>query len=247
MQTATTTKIAHVRSWFEAPRKYLDARRFDIRIRTETVREFANHERFDRALDIGCGDGSLSLPLLDRVSRLTLLDLSTSMLSLASSQISPEHSNKVDIINREFLGAKLQSEAFDLVLCIGVLAHVDSPADVIAEVARVARPGAKVILEFTDSYHFWSAPVVIYQNILKLRRPAPYALNRLRRRAIIQLCHNNALEPIRLYRYGLPPMGTGLIAGQDEMYGMTRYLFGPSDRNRNRWLGNQFIYLLQRG
>jgi ubiquinone/menaquinone biosynthesis C-methylase UbiE len=246
MNTAAATKVENVRSWFEAPRKYLDRRRFDIRIRTETVREFIRDEAFARALDIGCGDGTISLPLLDRIDALTLLDISTNMLSVAEANIPRESRQKVDLINADLLRAKLQPQTFDLVLCIGILAHVDSPRDVIAEVARLARPGAKIILEFTDSYHFWSVPVILYQNLLKLRRPTPYALNRLKRRSVLQLCRDNGLEILSQYRYGHPPMGTGVFASQDAMYDMTRNLFGPTHGNRNRWMGNQYLLLLHK-
>jgi ubiquinone/menaquinone biosynthesis C-methylase UbiE len=246
MTTVTASKLGNVRSWFEVPRKYLDPRQFDIRIRTETVKAFVDHSTFDHALDIGCGNGSISLPLLERIRKLTLLDVSTNMLSVASGNIPTDLSEKVELINTDLIGARLESETFDLVLCVGVLAHVDSPADVIAEVTRIARPGATIILEFTDSYHYWSVPVILYQNLLKLRRPAPYALNRLGRKSIFQLCRENRLELRQLYRYGLPPIGTSVFASQDAMYGMTRYLFGPSDRNRNCWMGNQFICLFQK-
>lgn len=241
----TATKLNHVRAWFEVPGKYLDPRRFDIRIRAEVVREFAAGV-FGRALDIGCGDGSLSLPLLDRVQRLTLLDLSSNMLAAAVSRIPPEAAGKVETVNSDFIGARLESAGFDLVLCLGVLAHVDSPDATLQEVARVAKPGARVILEFTDSYHWWSLPVILYQNLLKLRRPAPYALNRLSSRRVRQWCRKHGLKPLRLYRYGHPPMGMGLVASQEAMYAMTRFLFGPCSANRNCRLGNQFIYLLEK-
>jgi ubiquinone/menaquinone biosynthesis C-methylase UbiE len=246
MKTATATKLGSVRSWFDATSKYLDSRRFDIKIRTETVLEFVGKSTFNRALDIGCGDGSISLPLLERVNKLSLLDISSNMLSVASGNIPIYYSGKVDLIGSDVLSANLGSNDFDLVLCIGVLAHVDSPTDVIAEVARVTRPGGKIILEFTDSYHFWSVPVIIYQNLLKLRRPAPYALNRLATASVMRLCRNNGLELLRTFRYSHPPIGTGVFAGQDEMYRMTRYVFGPSKQNRNCWMGNQFMCLLQK-
>ena len=150
------------------------------------------------------------------------------------------------MINGSFIGSNLSPQSFDLILCVGVLAHVDSPAATVAEIARLAKPGAWVILEFTDSFHFWGVPVVLYQKLLKLLRPEPYALNRLRRMQILRLCRENGFETSAAYRYGLPPLGSSMFAGQEEMYKITRYLFGPSDRNRNAWLGNQFIYRLHR-
>ena len=246
VESTMTSKLEQVKSLFEIPDKYLCPRQFDIQIRVETVQQFTENLPVNRVLDIGCGDGSISLPLLPRCSQLTLLDLSSRMLDLARKKIPSDRLNDVDLINGSFIGSKLTPQSFDLILCVGVLAHVDSPAAVIAEIARLAKPGASIILEFTDSFHFWGVPVVVYQKLLKLLRPEPYALNRLRRRKIIGLCRDNGLTASELYRYGLPPLGTSKIAGQDEMYKMTRYLFGPSDRNRNAWMGNQFIYRLQK-
>jgi 2-polyprenyl-3-methyl-5-hydroxy-6-metoxy-1,4-benzoquinol methylase len=241
-----TSKVDKVKSLFEIPDKYLCPRQFDIRIRVETVQHFTENLALDRVLDIGCGDGSISLPLLGRCNQLTLLDLSTKMLDLARQRVPSDRLKDVDLINGSFTASNLTPQSFDLILCVGVLAHVDSPAAVMAEIVRLAKPCATVILEFTDSFHFWGLPVVLYQKALKLLRPEPYALNRLSRREIVALCHRNNLKESGLYRYGLPPLGTSKFAGQDEMYKMTRNLFGPSDRNRNAWMGNQFIYRLQK-
>jgi 2-polyprenyl-3-methyl-5-hydroxy-6-metoxy-1,4-benzoquinol methylase len=244
--SAMTSKVERVKSLFEVPEKYLGPRQFDIRIRAETVQRFTENLTVDRILDIGCGDGSLSLPLLPRSKRLTLIDISGKMLELARRKIPGERLNDVDVINENFIDAKLEPQSFDLILCVGVLAHVDSPGAVIAEVVRLAKPGASVILEFTDSFHFWGIPIVVYQNLLKLLRPQPYPLNRLRRRQVLGLCHENGLSEAELYRYGLPPLGTAKAFGQEKTFQMTRSFFGSSDRNRNSWMGNQFIYRLQK-
>ena len=57
-------------------------------------------EGVDRSLilDIGCGDGSLSLPLLDDRSRLTLLDFSEGMLERARQNIPPGMNTRVEIV-----------------------------------------------------------------------------------------------------------------------------------------------------
>lgn len=240
------SKTEQVKALFEIPEKYLGPRQYDIRIRVETVQQLTRTLKFDHVLDIGCGNGAISLPLLPRCRRLTLVDLSKQMLELASSRIPAERLSDVDLIDGDFLSANLEPESFDLIFCIGVLAHVDSPAAVIAKVAELAKPGAWIFLEFTDSFHFWGVPVVAYQKLLKWWRPEPYALNRLKRQQVDAICRENDLRASALYRYGLPPIGSSMLFGQEEMYRITRYLFGHSGQNRNSWLGNQFIYRFQK-
>lgn len=246
VESQVESKTAQVKSWFENPEKYLRHRQFDIQIRVETVQELTKGRSFERVLDIGCGDGSISLPLLSRSKEITLLDVSTNMLAIARRGIPAARAKDVEVINAGLLGSGLEPESFDLILCIGVLAHVDSPDAIVAEIARIAKPGACVILEFTDSFHFWNVPTVVYYRLLRLFRSVPWTLNRLKHTQIMQLCRQNGLTPTALFRYGLPPVGSHKIVGQDEMYRMTRYLFGASDRNRNGWMGNEFIYRLER-
>ena len=112
----------------------------DIRIRTETVQEFTRGRTFQSILDIGCGNGSISLPLLTPERRLTLLDISSNMLATAREKIPTNLINHVELVNEGFMKASFEPGTYDLVLCLGVLAHVDSPADVIAKVARILKP-----------------------------------------------------------------------------------------------------------
>jgi len=246
LESATIPKVERVRSLFEVPEKYLSKRQFDIRIRVETVQEFTKGLSFDRVLDIGCGDGSISLPLLPRSRKLTLLDVSSNMLDLANGRIPPDRAVDVDVVNRSFMDTGFPSASFDLILCIGVLAHVDSPAALISEIMRIAKPGGTVILEFTDSFHFWSFPVLLYQQALKLVRPEPYSLNRLSRRQVLRWCESEGFGVSSIFRYSLPLLGTIWVANQEQMYRMTRGMFGDPVNNRNRWMGNEFMYRLKK-
>jgi ubiquinone/menaquinone biosynthesis C-methylase UbiE len=246
MPKTMESKTERVKALFEISDKYLGPRGFDIRIRVEIIGKLLEGLKFDHVLDLGCGNGAISMPLLPRAGTLTLVDLSGSMLELASRRIPPERVNDVKLISGDFLHAKLAPGSFDLVLCIGVLAHVDSPSATMKKVTQFAKPGGWIVLEFTDSSHFTSAPVILYQNLLKLVRPEPYPLNRLRRKQVLGWIQQNGLVPKGMYRYGLPPLGTHLFADQDQMYRMTKNLFGPFEQNRNKWLGNEYLYFLQK-
>src|SRR5258705_13791450 len=101
------SKTEQVKSLFETPDKYFGRREFDIRIRTENVQHFTNALMFDSVLDVGCGNGAISLPLLPRCRRLTLLDFSSKMIALAGQRIPLERTKDVTMINGDFLRANL--------------------------------------------------------------------------------------------------------------------------------------------
>jgi predicted TPR repeat methyltransferase len=108
--------VDQVRTLFERPERYLDGSRYNIMIRAETVNEFVRGHHYNQILDIGCGDGSISLPLLRVDNRLTLVDVSRAMLAAARGRIPPELLRNVECVNKEFLAAPLDSR-YDLILC----------------------------------------------------------------------------------------------------------------------------------
>src|SRR5437899_5299730 len=91
--------VDEVRLVFENPDFYLKRSRYNIRIRMETINDFTQGHDYKRVLDIGCGDGSLSAPLLRAHNRLTLLDVSSAMLLKACDQIPRELIRHVEFVN----------------------------------------------------------------------------------------------------------------------------------------------------
>ncbi|MDH4346742.1 MAG: class I SAM-dependent methyltransferase [Thermoleophilia bacterium] len=53
----------------------------------------------------------------------------------------------------------VEDASFDVVLCAQVLEHVDDPAQGVRELARVTRPGGRVLLSTHGTYVFHPAPV----------------------------------------------------------------------------------------
>lgn len=240
------TKVEAVRSVFEEPEWYFSRRAYDIRIRTETVRQMANLPDEARVLDIGCGDGSVSLPLLTKSTRVTMLDLSSNMLSLARSKVPPELSGNVEIINRDFMETPFAPQSFDLILCIGLLVHIVSPADLIAKMVAALRPNGNIIIECSDASHFASRLFAQMYRFKSLLRRPKYRLNAVSYSEVLKMLDGYGFYPEATYRYTTPPPGVNRLFSQETLYKLNRGLFGRLGASRNAWLGNEYISLFSK-
>jgi ubiquinone/menaquinone biosynthesis C-methylase UbiE len=242
VEASTTRRIDRVRRFFDAPDRYLQPARYNIQIRADIVQEFLRGSRFQSILDIGCGDGSLSIPYLTSESRLTLLDMSKSMLTIAHSRISGELSKNVEIINEDFLTAKLQSQGYDLILCLGVLAHLEFPLEAIRKIALLLKPGGSAIIENADSRHFLTSLWRFRSRARGSTGPEKYDLNALPHSTVVQefLRHGFTLAGVYRYAIGLP--GMQKVLKQSQLYQLVRAIYGPPESNRNTCLGNECLY-----
>jgi ubiquinone/menaquinone biosynthesis C-methylase UbiE len=98
-----------------------------------------------RLLDLGCGSGTFSVWFALRGALVTALDLSQTMISLA------EHRAQQQGVSAEFRVADIQeplqfeASHFDLVFTGTALHYVENIDSLMAEVARVMKPKAKLI------------------------------------------------------------------------------------------------------
>ena len=96
-----------------------------------------------RVLELGAGDGGLSLALLERGADLTALDVSPSMVAVAEARaqrFAPGRQARFLVRPAEDTG--LEDAGFDLVIGKWLLHHVDV-SRAAAEIARVLRPGGR--------------------------------------------------------------------------------------------------------
>jgi 2-polyprenyl-3-methyl-5-hydroxy-6-metoxy-1,4-benzoquinol methylase len=236
-----------VSRYFGQSRNYLDIRRYIIEIRQASVREFLGDRTLGRILDVGCGDGSISIPLMNAKNHLTLLDVSENMLARAVSQVSPELRDKVETIHQEFLSAPLESGSYDLITCIGVLAHVAAPELVISKLVSLLRPGGLLILECTDSENFTNQLTVWIDRIRRLYRTSDAYRTRLNSaKDVVEMAKRDGLQLLSLYRYNqaLPLMGK--ILTQNALRRIALWIFGTTKNNRNAWLGKECLFLFQK-
>ena len=89
-----TDKSKLVKELFEDTALYLTFD-YNLQIRKETVEAFTKSVSFHSVLDMPCGTGTISLPLLEKTEKLTLIDISSNMLSMAEGNIPQNYKHKV--------------------------------------------------------------------------------------------------------------------------------------------------------
>jgi ubiquinone/menaquinone biosynthesis C-methylase UbiE len=242
--TVAATKKDLVKEVFENSRRYFGGRQYDVRIRAETVKSLAEGLQYQRVLDIGCGDGSISLPLLAPGKSFTLLDLSENMLSAARANVPREVAGNVEILNQDFMTAPLRPASFDLIICIGVMAHMVAPEEFVAKIATLLKPGGSLILEFSDAFSLAGRISRFFRALRELIAPARYSVNLFSYARALQLVNRYGLRLISQFRYGLPALPGMRILSHQTRYKVVRSINGTCKKNRNTWWGEEYICLL---
>lgn len=99
----------------------------------------------DRVLEVGVGTG-LSLPLYPRECHVTGVDISEPMLDRARLRLDTLGRDDVDLRRMDARDLTFPDGCFDHVLAPYVISVVPEPGRVMAEMARVCKPGGTVIV-----------------------------------------------------------------------------------------------------
>jgi ubiquinone/menaquinone biosynthesis C-methylase UbiE len=94
--------------------------------------------------DLGCGTGQVSGALAPFVQRVIAVDESAAMLQAAKRRLSSF--TNVDLRRGEIEALPIDDSRLDLAVLMLVLHHVPDPQKAVAEVARVLKPGGRVVI-----------------------------------------------------------------------------------------------------
>jgi glycogen synthase len=111
-----------------------------------------------RVLDVGGGYGRLAGPLAAH-HEVVLCDVSSDMLEEARRRW-PE----LELVQADARSLPFEDASFDLVLAVDLVTHLPSLEEGVAELARVCRPGGRVVFDTTNHSPWWTPAYPRYVN-----------------------------------------------------------------------------------
>ena len=204
----------------------------------ETLVEMLGEVAGRRALEVACGTGHTSALLASLGVDLVACDLTSEMMAGARERTRgaavPAH-----FLRANALALPFPDQAFDLLVSTRFM-HLfpyDEQRDVLAEMARVLRPGARLIVDFDNWFSRWllSVPYALY-NLVRYQRLAPYSVyNRMG-----QTCR--MLESVGFEVSRMHGLGGSHLLPVDWIHHRSALRSGRAHRHGGlRWLAEQFM------
>lgn len=146
--------------WYDADDDPVALLRAESRLRNPWIveRVRARHTENARVLDVGCGAGFLSNALAAAGFDVDALDASPGSLAVAARH---DTSGRVRYRCGDALTLPYPDQSFDVVCAMDFLEHVEQPARVVAEAARVLRPGG------TFFFHTFNRNILAWLVVIK--------------------------------------------------------------------------------
>ena len=110
-----------------------------------------------RLLDCAAGTGEITCELLNsgRFNHATVVDISAEMLQSARELLTSQIKNaEVEFVQSDVFNFKPSDSRFDLILCLGLIAHTGRLGTLLQHLKSMLTPGGRVILQTTLINHF---------------------------------------------------------------------------------------------
>lgn len=126
------------------------------RLEMDLVFALAGPLRGRALLDVGTGDGAYALHAAARGAQVTGVDAEPAMLGAATAR-AVEGGVDVTFVASRAEALPFDDATFDVVLAVTVLCFVDDTSSAFREMARVLRPGGRLVVGELGRHNLWAA------------------------------------------------------------------------------------------
>jgi 2-polyprenyl-3-methyl-5-hydroxy-6-metoxy-1,4-benzoquinol methylase len=181
---------------------------FEFRTRMNLVAQLLSSSS-GRLLDCACGTGEITAAVLKsgRFQNAVVADISPEMLTYAKDRISKEaQGSEVDYQQIDiFKYRPSNSQKFDVILCLGLIAHTGNLPKLLEHLKSMLAPGGKILLQSSLLDH-WGIRLVRFLTSKKYERTHHYKVSYYRNADIEKAVRAAGFEiaSVNFYRFGLP-------------------------------------------
>lgn len=217
-------RIKNAQTYFNNTEKYL-SQNYDINFRAQILKSILGNVSHSNILDLGCGNGLLSLQFQSDTNRITLVDISPNMLSAARTKILAPYKNNIQIINTSITDYQSE-EQFDLIIASGILAHVKSVEETIQKISCLLSESGTCIFQLTDSEQMLSKALLWYNNLLDIiSNKFGYKRNIIPLTSVINLSNQYGLHKISQHRYSFLLPGMHTLLPNSLLYSIYKFTY----------------------
>lgn len=236
---------SEVKAFFEKTDVYLTYN-YNLRIRAETVGYFIRDLEFDNVLDMPCGTGDISAPFIHKFGHLTMMDFSENMIATAKRRVPDAQKSKVDFINADFYSHDFGESQYDMVMNIGILAHIRNPWEFLEATMKLVAPGGYLIIQNTDSKHWFAKLIHLYLGMRRAVGKDKYKLNKVPQDELLTRIENGGFTLKDSFKYNQSFLGLSRFFSNDLKYKLTRKYFGFAGANKNPNGGSDATFIFQK-
>jgi SAM-dependent methyltransferase len=109
-----------------------------------------------KLLDVGCGDGTMAFELARQGARVTALDADPSMIAAVCLRAKNE-ATRVQLVEGNAENLPFRDATFDVVMAVTVLCFVQDAEHAMTEIARVLKPGGRLVIGELGRWSLWAA------------------------------------------------------------------------------------------
>lgn len=197
-----------VKTYFNNTNNYLN-NNANIALRKYIIQSLIGQPVNSSILDIGCGNGELSLQY-SKHNKLDYLDISENMINIVKSNLNQNQLKANNLIVGEVLSYDF-NKRYDIILCVGVLAHVSSVNSVINKTKNLLKEDGCIIFQFTNYSNIMGKILIGYYKMVASHPNSnlKHSLNKITLKHFINQIELNNLEIDGVYSYLslLPGMG----------------------------------------
>ena len=106
-------------------------------------------------LDVGCGDGAMAFELARQGANVTALDADPSMIAAARLRAESE-ATRVQFVEGNAESLPFDDATFDIVVAVTVLCFVRDAERAVKEIARVLKPGGRLVIGELGRWSLWA-------------------------------------------------------------------------------------------